>query len=178
MIRRDGPHRFRVADLMRVAGLTHGGFYVHFKSRDAMVLEAMDQLFDASYGTFQRRSQGDCTKARLRAYIEFYLSLENCQNPQSGCSLPVAVADVQRLAASLRIFMIAIERLIAGIAERLASLGAPDPAQTATSLLAELVGAVNLARATPDPVKSAGVLDACRRSVLGRIGLPVKEPVL
>ena len=73
-LRKDGPDKLGVIELMRVAGLTHGGFYAHFKSRDELVLEALKAVFDEAQQRYHGFSGGLPPREALTRFIEQYLS--------------------------------------------------------------------------------------------------------
>src|SRR3989442_11316911 len=75
-IRRQGPYRLGVAGVMKQAGLTHGGFYAHFSSKDALVWAAIGAMFDGALERWTRATHDRPPEAGLAAYIESYLSAE------------------------------------------------------------------------------------------------------
>src|ERR1700687_6158243 len=93
-IRGQGPDRMAVAGVMAKAGLTHGGFYAHFASKDDLVVAAMSQTFDEASAKFDRLTAGKPPAAALRAYIDFYLSKQHRNARDTGCPLPSLSADL------------------------------------------------------------------------------------
>src|SRR6201981_905588 len=93
-IRRDGVEGLGVADLMREAGLTHGGFYRHFGSRDDLVAEAIEQslqeLRDRLIAAAKDAEPGEGWKAMVRSY----LSLERCDHLDDGCPIAALAPDI------------------------------------------------------------------------------------
>ena len=171
-IRARGPDNVAVAGIMARAGLTHGGFYAHFPSKDALVGEAIGTMFaDARARTERIDSAGD-PKAVLRAYIDFYLSPAHRDSRDRGCPLPTLSGDFARSEPATRA---RFEAGVVGIASRLAlplgALGYADPDAEARSLLAQLVGAVALARAVGDPALSDAMLGDTHAAVAARYGL-------
>ncbi len=171
-IREDGPGGVGVAAIMAEAGLTHGGFYAHFKSKDDLVTEAIGQMFRDASGKFAATT-GDMPPAEaLAAYIGFYLSRSHRDVRSAGCPLPSLSADLARLPAEAQgVFGGGVARLTGYIAEKLQAMGEPEPQALAGSVLSELVGAVSLARAVADPVQSDAILKASRASLRARLGL-------
>ena len=93
--RRDGIDGLGVAELMNEAGLTHGGFYRHFGSRDDLVAEAVEvALAQGSARTQSAASRGGWRA--LRAIIDGYLSTSHRDNPESGCAVAALAEDVAR----------------------------------------------------------------------------------
>jgi TetR/AcrR family transcriptional repressor of nem operon len=175
-IREDGPHQLGVADVMAKAGLTHGGFYAHFKSKDELVAATIDQMF------IQGREQlsletGDQTPAEaLRNYLNFYLSRSHRDNRDSGCPLPYLAADAPRLSEAARErFAAGFRGMRAKIAAKLALIGVDAPADAAASMLAEMVGALSLARAEPDGEQSDEILRRSRAALRLRFNLDAQS---
>lgn len=171
-IRAQGPHRIGVAGVMAKAGLTHGGFYAHFASKDDLVASAIGQMFQEARGR-QQKALADLTPAEgLAAYIDFYLSNEHRDTRTAGCPLPFLSADAPRLDEAARArFAAGVASLTDTLAERLVAVGHADAQELASSMLAEMVGAVSLARAEPDPERSDAILARSRAALKRRLGL-------
>lgn len=175
-IRAKGPDNVAVSGIMARAGLTHGGFYAHFPSKDALVKEAIGTMFaDARARSDKIDADGD-PRAVLRAYIDFYLSPAHRDRRDRGCPLPTLSGDFARSQPETR------ERFgagVVGIATRLAAplakLGYADPDAEAHALLAQLVGGVALARAVGDAALSDALLADTHASVVARYGLETAQ---
>lgn len=167
IIRERGPERLGVAEVMREAGLTHGGFYAHFPSRDALVAEAIRTMFEGGREKFTARIGGKSGPEALKAWIDSYVSREHRDNPGGGCAMAALISDIARLEPAARA---AFDDGIRGIASRL-SAHLPDTAaeQTVCSLMAEMAGAVALARAVSDPQLSDRILKTSRDGLKARI---------
>jgi len=175
-IRVEGPHRIAVAGVMAKAGLTHGGFYAHFNSKDDLVAAAIDTMFTEARSRFGRETapSGDPETAQdpLVRYIDFYLSAGHRDARTTGCPLPTLAADLPRLApASRGRYGQGVADLTALIADALRAMGRQDAQALACSALAEMVGALSLARAVADPDQSDLILDASRTALKRRLGL-------
>jgi TetR/AcrR family transcriptional regulator, transcriptional repressor for nem operon len=171
-IRRHGPAGVGVADLMAQAGLTHGGFYAHFKSKDELVAEAISAMFDERYRGFRSYVEGKEPARGLAMFVDRYLSTTHRDGIRSGCPLPSLSSDVARLPlAARRRFAAGAQRLTQGIANVLRELGKTDPRDLAASMLAEMVGALALSRAVADPDLSGHILSSSRKAIKRRIGL-------
>ena len=171
-IRAEGPHRVGVAGVMGKAGLTHGGFYAHFASKDALIAAAIDHMFEAARARWERETVGRSPAEGLAAYIDFYLSAAHRDARGSGCPMPALAGDLPRLTgASRAAFGAGTRALIERLAGHLAALGHADAEALASSVLAELVGALSLARGEPDRERSDALLAASRRMVRERAGL-------
>ena len=171
-IRAEGPHRIGVAGVMSRAGLTHGGFYAHFQSKDDLVLAAIGEMFNGARDTFQRHTEGRPPREALQAYVDFYLSAGHRDARESGCPLPVLSSDLPRMTDPAReYFAQGVARLTGAIQGLLEQLERPNADIVASSVLAEMIGAVSLARAISDPVQSDTILARSRTSVAERLGL-------
>ncbi len=171
-IRAEGPHKIGVAEVMGRAGLTHGGFYAHFASKDDLVAAAVEGMFDEGRERMVREMTGRSPAQALAAYIDFYLSAAHRDARSTGCPLPFLSADAPRMGHVARErFAGGVRQFSAGLSARLKELNVPQPDDAAASLLAELVGALSLARAEPDPGHSDAILERSRVSLKKRFGL-------
>lgn len=176
-IRAEGPDRLGVAAIMSRAGLTHGGFYAHFESKDALVAEAVAEAFSDGHRMFERSTRSPSANGALAGYITNYLSPRHRDAPALGCPLPALAGDLSRLPHTSRE---GFGRGVADLTNRIAALleaaGIADPPATAASVLSEMVGALALSRAVPDPAESERVLASSRNSLFNRLGLKDAEP--
>lgn len=175
-LRAQGPERLGVAAVMREAGLTHGGFYAHFASKDALVAEALRAGFDG--GARFRDIVGARTgRAALERFIDAYVSPRHRDAPEHGCPLAVTAAEVARQAAPVRdAFAEGYAALSGRIAGLLPPQVSPSPEGLARSLLAEMAGAVALARAVGDRAESDRILAASREALKARLPLTPSPP--
>jgi TetR/AcrR family transcriptional repressor of nem operon len=154
-----------VDEVMRRAGLTHGGFYAHFRDKSELVAEACAEAFDTAVVNLGRIAALPTAAKRARLLIDSYLSLNHRDNRGSGCLVVAVGADMGRLAGAARAgyaegFALHLDRL--GAALRLAA----DPERNrdlVTHLMSSLVGALIFARAMEDPVRSDALLASSRR---------------
>lgn len=170
-IRVDGPDRLGVAALMGRAGLTHGGFYAHFGSKDDLLEHALDYTFEDAFLTFFMDTELRDARAVLSEYVDFYLSAEHRDGRERGCPIPILAGEAHRMPVRTR------ERFSAGLTlmrEQLAVLleraAIPDAAERANSALAEMVGAISMARASA-PGAAECILRAARRSVREKLDI-------
>jgi TetR/AcrR family transcriptional repressor of nem operon len=171
-IRAVGPDGIGVAALMAKAGLTHGGFYAHFKSKDELIAQAIARMFDDSRALFVSRTEGRTPAGGLASYIDAYLSETHRDRTGHGCPLPCLSGDVARMPKAARESFAAgaaeLTALIAGLLER---MEVADADLAAASIIAEMVGAMALARAVPDRGWSGLILKASREALKARLGL-------
>jgi TetR/AcrR family transcriptional repressor of nem operon len=171
-IRAVGPDGIGVAGLMAKVGLTHGGFYAHFKSKDDLVAEAIARMFEEGRRMFRSRTEGRTPADGLAHYIDWYLSPAHRDTSERGCPLPRLSGEVARLPLPARTEFAAGAAALSGlIAGALEAMGQQEPRLLASSGVSEMVGALSLARAEPDRERSDQILAASLASVKGRLGL-------
>ncbi|WP_230206745.1 TetR/AcrR family transcriptional regulator [Novosphingobium sp. Gsoil 351] len=171
-IRAKGPDGVAVAGLMARAGLTHGGFYAHFASKDALVAEAVGTMFDDARRRSDMLDGGDDPRAALRDYLEFYLSTAHRDGRDRGCPLPALSGDIARTSGPARNrFAKGVVGLSSRLAGLLTSIGVDQPESEGNALLAQLVGAVSLARALGDRPESLAVLEDTKSRIIARFEL-------
>ncbi len=171
-IRAVGPDGIGVAGLMAKVGLTHGGFYAHFKSKDDLVAEAVGQMFDDSRAMFEACTEGRAPAEGLAGYIDFYLSEWHRDEANRGCPLPRLSGELARLPGPARDrFADGAAGLTGRIAALLEKLGTSDADLAAASIVSEMVGALALARAVPDREQSNRILEASRGGLKRRLGV-------
>ncbi len=176
-LRAKGPDGLGVADVMRGAGLTHGGFYAHFASKEALVAETLDSMFAEAAASSRRLdaaladSQADLRKA-LRGFLAGYLSPAHRDGSQPGCPLPALAGDMARGDVAARSkFERGLARTAGRIAAALTRLGIAEPEAAARAALAQLVGAVALARALGKGAESDAILHDALQALQHRFGL-------
>ena len=164
-IRQQGLDRPGVAEIMQAAGLTHGGFYKHFGSRDELIAEAAESALAASDRFVHELT--DHAEDPLAAFVDWYLSAEHRDDPGTGCAVPALGDDVRRGDERLRsAYRRQVERYIEHL-ERL--LGSSEHArQRAILTLSALAGAIVLSRAVDDEALSDEILTA--------VGKDINEP--
>ncbi len=167
LIRERGPERVGVAEVMREAGLTHGGFYAHFAARDALVAEAIRSMFESGRQRFLARIGGKTGPDALKTWIDSYVSREHRDNPGSGCAMAALISDMPRLEPAARAAFDDGIRSIAGRLQAHLPTGADE--QAVFSLMAEMAGAVALARAVGDSQFSDRILKTSRAALKARI---------
>jgi TetR/AcrR family transcriptional repressor of nem operon len=171
-IRTQGPDRVGVAGIMAQAGLTHGGFYAHFQSKDDLVAEAIEQMFAEGRERFAAIVDGKPAAQALGDFLDFYLSKAHRDATEAGCALPALCTDLPRLSAEARAaFDAGYARLIDWIAARLQELGHDESHAAASSAVSEMVGAVALARCIPERKRSDAMLEGSRKAIRRRLGL-------
>jgi TetR/AcrR family transcriptional regulator, transcriptional repressor for nem operon len=165
LFREKGFDGVGVADIMRGAGLTHGGFYGQFASKDDLAAKACAQTLDRSVARWTRLSEGDDP---LAAIVNSYLAPNHRNAPGSGCALSALSGDaVRQPDAVRRVFTQALQSF-AGILTRLVPAASrPARRRKALATMAGLVGAVILSRAVNDADFSDEILRAVAKEFAG-----------
>jgi AcrR family transcriptional regulator len=157
-IRREGYDRVSVAEVMKEAGLTHGGFYAHFASRDALLAEALDHAAGDANEGLARVAASAAEGQALSVLIEAYLSDRHCAVPEFGCAMAAIGSETRRQSPELRRIATRRFKEMADLLERqMAGWGEPGRHADALALMSCLVGAMVIARAVDEPKLSAEV---------------------
>jgi TetR/AcrR family transcriptional repressor of nem operon len=177
IIRQEGAERVSVAALMGRAGLTHGGFYAHFSSKDDLVAQAIGAMFDDISNRRARLLTGADPAQALERYVSLYLSIPHCQDRENGCPLPSMMSDLPRMSPPAKAaFGEGVDRLVTAVSRRLEQMGRDKPQDTARATVSQLAGALALARAVDDPEQAEAILASARTALRQLLGLP--EPSL
>lgn len=165
LFRQRGVNATSVADVMATVGLTQGGFYKQFQSKDSLVAEAVGEAFSAMFDLldkFDASHRGDHAAAR-RALVDYYLSPAHRDDPGDGCPTTGLGSDIGRSAVDSEArppYQDGVERFAAWMGH------ADGPASDADiALVCEMVGALMLSRATAGSPLSDRILAAARAKV-------------
>jgi len=170
-VRAKGPEGVGVAEIMAEAGLTHGGFYAHFPSKEALVVAAIEEAFGASARRFTQLTDGLSDPEALSAFVDAYVSPEHRGRPERGCPVATLSSDLPRQGRPVRE---AYEKGVRGLIGRIARWlpeGEGDRDSLAASLVAEMAGAVSLSRAISNDVEAARLLADARARIKTRMGI-------
>jgi len=160
-IRRSGYDGTSVADIMKEAGLTHGGFYAHFSSREAMLAEAADRAGADSVAASTRIASSAPPDQALQLMLRAYLSKEHLNSAEFGCPVVALGSEMPRQAAGVRRAATRrIKEMIDVVARQSPDWGQPGAHERALVTVATMVGALLLARAVDDPKLSDALLKA------------------
>jgi TetR/AcrR family transcriptional repressor of nem operon len=167
--REDGVDRVGVAHLMRDAGLTHGGFYRHFESRDELVAEAVERALHD--GGQAMAAVAESPHEPLAAVIDAYLSIAHRDNLGSSCAVTTLAADVARSNPRARAAYTTQVGTYIDLLERLLPPGSnAQQRATAITTLSTLVGAVSMARAVNDEALSREILASTSAELKAQLG--------
>ena len=165
-LRQTGADGLSVVDLMELADLTHGSFYFYFKSRDALVVEALALAMDQTIARWLDLTQGLSAEKGFDAVVESYLSPRHRNDLARGCALPALAADIGRSGPEARgTFAGRLEKMIDIIARLIPKRSSSNARQAAASAIATMVGSIVLARAAGDKRLSDALLEAGRQAL-------------
>jgi AcrR family transcriptional regulator len=171
-IRRAGFNGVGVADIMKEAGLTHGGFYAHFPSRDALMAEA---LAHAGRQSAERIARGGAAReaqgaSPFRALVEGYLSERHLNGTENGCAVAALASEMPRQSSEVRA---AARQRVRNLIERVAGvLPASAEGASAGAIASQMVGALQLARALGDNAEGKALLAANREALVALFDKP------
>lgn len=165
-IRRSGYAGTGVSDIMKNVGLTHGGFYAHFASREAMLAEAADRAGAEAVAASASIAAGAPPEQALASLVRAYLSKEHVENAEIGCPVAALGSEMPRQAPEVRRAATRrIKEMIDLIARQSSDWGQPGAHERALVTVATMVGTLLLARAVDDPKLS----DALREATLEQL---------
>ena len=168
-IRRSGYGGTSVPDIMKDAGLTHGGFYAHFGSREAMLAEAADRAGADSVATLARVASTAPPKRALQKMLELYLSKEHleeivCPVAALGSEMPRQAPEVRRAATNR------IKEMIDLVARQSPDWGHPGAHERALVTVSTMIGALLLARAVDEARLSNAIREAALKHLTSNDG--------
>jgi TetR/AcrR family transcriptional repressor of nem operon len=174
-LRERGAHGIGVADLMKDAGLTHGGFYAHFASREALVIEAFAYAMDRSTARWRKKAEEIPPDQRFAAIVDAYLTPLHRDDPGNGCAVPALAAEIAREGVKTRrAFSAKLEQMIDMMAEQIPGRSRKAAREQAMASLATMVGTMILSRAGGGGELSDDILAAGRSALLDR--RPLAKP--
>jgi TetR/AcrR family transcriptional regulator, transcriptional repressor for nem operon len=166
-LRAKGLNGPAVTILMRASGLTHGGFYRHFGSRDDLVVEAIEEslqeLRDRLVAAAKQADPGEGWKAMVRCY----LSLELCDRPDEGCPIAALAPDMARTRSGPKQrISAAILKLREELLPFMPGRNAREKAENFLAIFSSMVGTIAIARTMPDPALRQRILNTVRDHLL------------
>ena len=168
-LREKGAHGIGVADLMKEAGLTHGGFYAHFDSRDALVIEAFGYAMDRATERWRKVTEQTPPEKRLSTIVNSYLTTTHRDDPGRGCAVPTLGAEIARENPKTRkAFAAKLEQMIDMMAEQMPDASGKTARKRAAATLATMMGTLVLSRVAGSSEFSDEILAAGREAALGR----------
>jgi TetR/AcrR family transcriptional repressor of nem operon len=168
-LREKGAHGIGVADLMKEAGLTHGGFYAHFDSREALLIEAFAYAMDRGRENWRKLAEQAPPEKRLATIVASYLTPLHRDDPGHGCAIPTLGAEIARESSKTRkAFAAKLEQMIDMLADQIPELPRKAARKQAMAAVGTMMGTIVLARIAGSGEFSDEILGAGRDAVLGR----------
>jgi TetR/AcrR family transcriptional repressor of nem operon len=166
-VRAEGVTGAAVSAVMRDAGLTHGGFYKHFGSKDELLLESFREAFREMADHLVHAAKESRPKAAWKAIVKTYLSLEYCDHAERGCPMTSLAPELGRVEKRLRgpVFAELVNyknRMLPFMPGRRYA----DKERAFFSIFSTMIGAVEIARMLPDPSMREKVLTSARDFLL------------
>jgi TetR/AcrR family transcriptional repressor of nem operon len=172
-LREKGAHGIGVADLMKDAGLTHGGFYAHFDSRETLVIEAFSYAMERSTERWRKLAEQTPPDKRLATIVDSYLTAVHRDDPGHGCALPTLGAEIARESPKTRkAFAAKLEQMIEMLAAQVPGVPHNAARKRALAAIATMMGTLVLARIAGNGDFSDEILGAGRDAVLDRASPP------
>jgi TetR/AcrR family transcriptional repressor of nem operon len=166
-IRAGGLTGVAVAAVMQDAGLTHGGFYKHFGSKDELLLESLDEAFRDVAESLTRAAEASRPGTAWKTVVNAYLSTEHCDHPECGCPLAALASELARTSGPVKAGIVGKvtaykERLLPFMPGRRIA----DKERNFVRIFCTMIGALSIARLLPDPGARTVVLDNARSFLL------------
>lgn len=166
-VRAEGLTGTPVAAVMQSTGLTHGGFYKHFRSKDELLLESLHEAFREIGDTLVGAAEQSRPEAAWKAIVKTYLSLEYCDHAERGCPLPTLAPELARADKGMRgrIFAELVnykDRMIPFMPGRRIA----DKERAFFVIFSTMIGAIEIARMLPEPAMREKVLMNAREFLL------------
>jgi TetR/AcrR family transcriptional repressor of nem operon len=168
-LREKGAHGIGVADLMKEAGLTHGGFYAHFDSREALVIEAFAYAMDRSNERWRKVAEATPPEKRFSTIVESYLTTVHRDDPGHGCAVPALGAEIARESLKTRkAFSAKLEQMVDMMADQILDVPRKAARKQAIAALTTMMGTLVLSRIAGNGEFSDEILTSGREAALSR----------
>jgi TetR/AcrR family transcriptional regulator, transcriptional repressor for nem operon len=166
-VRAEGITGAAVSAVMQDAGLTHGGFYKHFESKDELLLESLSEAFQEIADHLAHAAEKAQPKTAWKAIVKTYLSLEYCDHVEYGCPLPALAPELARAEKAIkpRIFE-ELKKYKSRMLPFMPGRRTADKERAFFSIFSTMVGATEIARMLPQPAMREKVLASARDLLL------------
>jgi TetR/AcrR family transcriptional regulator, transcriptional repressor for nem operon len=166
-LRAKGLNGPAVAVLMRVSGLTHGGFYRHFGGRDELVVEAIEKSVEELGERLVSAAKGAAPGDGWKAMVRNYLSLELCDRAEEGCPIAALAPDIARTRPPVKQrIAAAILKLRGELLPFMPGRNSNEKAANFLAIFSSMVGAIAIARTMPERAARQTILDTVRDHLL------------
>jgi TetR/AcrR family transcriptional repressor of nem operon len=166
-VRAEGMTGAAVSAVMRDAGLTHGGFYKHFESKDVLLMESLSEAFQEIADRLAQAAEQSPPETAWKTIVKTYLSLEYCDHIEYGCPLPALAPELARADQAMkpRIFE-ELKKYRSRMLPFMPGQHIADKERAFFSIFSTMVGAIEIARMLPEPVMRERVLASARDLLL------------
>ena len=166
-IRAEGMSGAAVSAMMRNSGLTHGGFYKHFGSKDELLMESLSEAFREIADRLAQAGEQSKPQTAWKAIVKAYLSLEYCDHVEYGCPLTALAPELARTDKTTkpRIFE-ELKKYRSRMLPYMPGRRTADKERAFFSIFSTMVGAIEIARMLPEPVMRETVLASARDLLL------------
>lgn len=169
LFRERGFDGIGIADLMQAAGLTHGGFYKQFASKEDLIRAACEHAMTENLSFWREKLGNGESHGDLMNFVRAYLSSTHREQPEHGCFLSTLASEAPRHEEAVRhVFVETIEAYCTLLSPLLAGGRGTSDRDAALATLSQMVGALSLARAVPDQKLASEILEASIRSISDR----------
>lgn len=166
-VRAEGLNGAAVAAVMRDTGLTHGGFYKHFASKDDLLMESLREAFREIVDTWVRAAKLSSHKAAWKAIVKAYLSPEHCEHPEHGCPLAALAPELARVDKRRKPQIVAeLVKYKSQMLPFMPGRRTGDKERAFFAIFSTIIGAIEIARMLPDPAMREKVLASTRDFLL------------
>ena len=173
-VRAEGLNGAAVATVMRDNGLTHGGFYKHFESKDDLIVESLHEAFREMGDILIRAAEHSRADQPWKTIVKTYLSLEYCDQAERGCPLAALAADLGRVEGGMK------RRILSELVSYknrfipyMPGKRAADKERAFFAIFSTMIGATELARLLPEPAMREKVLASARELLLRSFDSPI-----
>ncbi len=177
LFRRHGFQDACIEDIMADAGLTRGGFYAHFRSKEDLFVNVLAEELEFTMRLRQARDRANGSpRQEALARVRYYLAPDNLRRVGAACTMAANISDIGRTSvAARRAFAASFAALEKEFCEIVARRRCEDRSERALAAIAACVGAIALARAVADSAKSAQILRASEKAVMRELGFRVAD---
>jgi TetR/AcrR family transcriptional repressor of nem operon len=166
-VRAEGMTGAAVSAVMRDAGLTPGGFYKHFESKDALLIESLREAFREIADRLAQATEKSQPGMEWKAIVKAYLSPEHCDHAECGCPLAALAPELVRADKAMKAPILEeLTKYKSRMLPLMPGRRAADKEQAFFAIFSTMIGAVALARILPDQAARASVLESARDLLL------------
>jgi TetR/AcrR family transcriptional regulator, transcriptional repressor for nem operon len=166
-VRSEGITGAAVSAVMRDAGLTHGGFYKHFQSKDELLIESLREAFNEIADALAKAAKRAKPEAAWKAIVKTYLSLEYCDHVEYGCPLPALAPEMARADKAMKAAIFEeLKKYKNRMQPFMPGKRTVDKERAFFFIFSTMVGTVEIARMLPEPAMREKVLASARELVL------------